>query len=201
MSAAPSAKLELDLQAFALPMPQAVLGTVRHGGVNWMALGWVSRVNFKPPLLAIGVHQSHASHAAIVETGQFSVCFPSERHLVETDYVGLVSAGATSKAEVFTAFRGRLEHAPMAEECPLCIECTVYQTVTLPTNTCFIGEIKGVWSEAQYCTEGVPDPEKIKPFTLTMPDNRYWALGSCVGKAWHAGKALKRRRQDESPDG
>ena len=35
---------------------------------------------------------------------------------------------------------------------------------------------------------------KIKPFVLTMPDNRYWALGECIGKAWQEGKILK---QDE----
>jgi hypothetical protein len=32
---------------------------------------------------------------------------------------------------------------------------------------------------------------QIKPFTLTMPDNRYWQVGDEAGKAWGAGKKLK----------
>ena len=35
---------------------------------------------------------------------------------------------------------------------------------------------------------GKPDITKMKPFTLTMPDNRYWSVGRCVGKAWSIGK-------------
>jgi hypothetical protein len=33
--------------------------------------------------------------------------------------------------------------------------------------------------------------EKIRSFTLTMPDNRYWEVGRCAGKAWNAGKKIK----------
>ena len=35
---------------------------------------------------------------------------------------------------------------------------------------------------------GAPDPGKIRPFTLTMPDNGYWGLGRRIGTAWSAGK-------------
>jgi hypothetical protein len=32
-------------------------------------------------------------------------------------------------------------------------------------------------------TDGKPDVKKINPFLLTMPDNRFWAIGECVGNA------------------
>jgi hypothetical protein len=35
------------------------------------------------------------------------------------------------------------------------------------------------------------DIKKINPFTLSMPDNRYWSVGENLGKAWSIGKALK----------
>ncbi len=51
-----------------------------------------------------------------------------------------------------------------------------------------------------YCTEDVmtdsnPDVAKIKPFVLTMPDNRFWALSECIGKAWHEGKGFRKPRE------
>lgn len=178
---------------FVIPMPQAILGSVYEGRPNFMAIAWLMRCNYKPPLMAVCVNKQHASHAAIAQTRQFSVCFPSEDLIAETDYVGLVSGKRVDKSGLFSLFRGSLEHAPMIRACPLCMECTLVQAVDLPTNTVFIGEIAGAWTEARYLKDGAPDPEAMKPFTLTMPDQRYWALGKQVGKAWHEGKALKKQ--------
>ncbi len=48
-------------------------------------------------------------------------------------------------------------------------------------------------SEDRFLTEGEPDVKKINPFLLTMPDNRFWSIGECVGKAWNAGKTVGER--------
>lgn len=178
---------------FTMPMPQAILGTVYEGRDNFMALAWVTRCNYKPPLIAACVHQGNVSNAAIKATGQFSICVPSQDLLAETDYVGLVSGKGTDKSGLFELFRGALENAPMIRECPLCMECELVQAVDLPSHTVFIAEIKGTWTEDAYLTDGAPDPAKVRPFTLTMPDNHYWAMGPQIGRAWHDGKALKKK--------
>jgi flavin reductase (DIM6/NTAB) family NADH-FMN oxidoreductase RutF len=69
--------------------------------------------------------------------------------------------------------------------------CKVYDAVKLPFDTLFIGEIVEVFSEDRYLTDGIPDVTKIRPFTLTMPDNNYWEVGKNIGKAWSIGKKLK----------
>jgi flavin reductase (DIM6/NTAB) family NADH-FMN oxidoreductase RutF len=73
------------------------------------------------------------------------------------------------------------------------MECKVIQTVDLSTNTFFIAEINDIYSEDRFLTEGKPDVKKINPFLLTMPDNRFWSIGECVGKAWNAGKTVGER--------
>jgi len=35
--------------------------------------------------------------------------------------------------------------------------------------------------------------KNINPFLLTMPDNRFWAIGESVGSAWDAGKAVRKQ--------
>ena len=82
----------------------------------------------------------------------------------------------------------------MIAECPLTMECKVEQRVDLPTNSFFIAEIVNIYCEEEFLTEGKPDFEKIKPFVLSMPDNRFWSLGATIGKAWHAGKKHRRTR-------
>ncbi len=64
-------------------------------------------------------------------------------------------------------------------------------------NTFFIGEIINIYSEDQFLTEGEPDVKKINPFVLTMPDNRFWSVGECIGKAWNAGKAIRDRLKEK----
>ena len=185
------AKIELGTQTFVLPMAQTILGCHLHNKPNFMALGWLSRVNAKPAMLGVGVNKGNQTHNAIVDSGEFSVNFPSVNMVAVTDYTGLVSGKRVDKSGLFDLFYGELEAAPMIKECPLTIECKLYQQIELPTNSFFIGEIVNAFSEERYLTDGKPDIKKINPFVLTMPDNRFWAIGECVGHAWKDGKALK----------
>ena len=184
-------KVELGAQTFVLPMAQTILGCHLEEKPNFMALGWLSRVNAKPAMLGVGVNKGNQTHNAIASSGEFSVNFPSVDMVAVTDYTGIVSGKRVDKSGLFDLFYGELKTAPMIKACPLTIECKLYQQVELPTNSFFIGEIVNAYSEEQYLTDGKPDIKKINPFVLTMPDNRFWSIGDCVGYAWKDGKVLK----------
>lgn len=186
-------KSKINKDLFCLPWTQTILGTHFEGKVNFMALDWLTRVNFQPAMLGICVNRVHASYEAIRKTGEFSVNVPSVDMVDITDYTGLVSGKNVDKSGLFEIFYGQLKSAPMIKLCPLSMECKSIQTVDLPTNTFFIAEIIDVYSEDRFLTEGNPDVKKINPFLLTMPDNRFWSIGECVGKAWNAGKTLGER--------
>lgn len=180
---------------FCLPWAQTILGTHLKGKVNFMALGWLTRVNFRPAMLGICVNKNNASHEAIMDTGEFSINLPSADMVEVTDYTGLVSGGRVDKSRLFEVFYGELKAAPMITDCPLSIECQLSQAVDLPTNSLFIGEIVNIYTEDKFLTDGKPDMKKINPFLLTMPDNHFWSIGECVGKAWDAGKKLRKNKQ------
>ena len=187
------AKVNIGGQTYVLPMATTILGSRLEGRPNFMALAWLTRVNFKPPMLGVTVSQGHASHRAIAEMGEFSVNFPTVEMVEITDYVGLVSGKKVDKSSLFDLFYGQLKNAPMIRECPLAMECKLVKTVKLPTNSFFIGEIVGAYSEERFLTDGVPDIKKINPFLLTMPDNGYWSVGELIGRAWSAGKSKGKR--------
>jgi len=180
---------------FCLPWAQTILGTHLKGKVNFMALDWLTRVNFKPAMIGICVNKNNASHEAIIDTGQFSINLPSVEMIEITDYTGLVSGKRVDKSDLFEVFYGELKSAPMISACPLTIECKVSQAVNLPTNSFFIAEIVNIYTEDKFITDGNPDMKKINPFLLTMPDNNFWSIGECVGKAWDAGKKLRKSEQ------
>jgi flavin reductase (DIM6/NTAB) family NADH-FMN oxidoreductase RutF len=190
-------KILIKKDLFCLPWTQTILGTHYEGRVNFMALDWLTRVNYQPPMLGICVNKAHASNVAIRDTGEFSVNVPSTDMVEITDCTGLVSGIHVDKSGLFEVFYGELKSAPMIKICPLTMECKVVQTVELPTNTFFIGEIINIYSEDQFLSDGEPDVKKINPFVLTMPDNRFWSVGECIGKAWNAGKTLRDRLREK----
>ncbi len=188
-------KIHIGTQSFLYPMPVVLVGTVVNGRPNFMTVGWISRVNFKPPLLGMGISKGHYTAKGILENKAFSVNIPSASMAEITDYCGIVSGKKQDKSWLFDLFYGEVKTAPMIRECPLTMECRLDQTVELPSNYLFIGEIAGVYTEEQYITDGCPDIEKMNPLSLTMPDNRYWKTGECAGSAWKMGKNWKKREE------
>jgi flavin reductase (DIM6/NTAB) family NADH-FMN oxidoreductase RutF len=158
-----------------------------------MAVGWLTRVNASPPLIAVALNNSHLTPKGVVENGTFSVCFPSVAMEKITDYCGIVSGRKVDKSCLFDLFYGEIETAPMISDCPLNIECKLVQTVALQDHSIYIGEIIAAYSEEQFLTNGKPDFKKIDPMLLTMPDNRYWRFGDQVGCAWKDGLQLKKK--------
>ena len=180
-------KIKIDKNLFCLPWTQALLGTHLNGKVNFMALDWMTRVNYDPVMFGICVNKRNASNAAIKDTGEFSINVPTVDMVAVTDYCGIVSGSKTDKSDLFEVFYGELKAAPLIEICPINIECKLTQTIELPTNTFFIGEVLNIYSKEDFLTDGKPDVKKVNPFLLTMPDNSFWSIGENVGKAWNAG--------------
>ncbi len=184
------AKTKIDRNVSIYPMPVALAGAVVDGKANFLAIGWIARVNYRPPMVAMSLGKNHYTNGGIRDHEEFSVNFPGLDLLEATDYCGLVSGREKDKSQLFTLFHGALTHAPMIQECPLTLSCKLVNIVELPSNDLFIGEIVDAYAEEACLTDGAPDIAKMVPFTLTMPDNIYWKIGDRAGKAWDAGRAL-----------
>lgn len=174
-----------------IPMLVTLLGVNVGDRPNFMALGWISRLNASPPLLGAAINKFHYSAEGIRENETFSINIPSKEMMKETDYCGLTSGRESDKSKIFKVFYGELETAPMIEQCPLCIECKLIDIHPLPSNDLIIGEIVESYTERRYLSNDALDAQKINPLFLTMPDNNYWTLGDNVGKAWEVGKDMK----------
>jgi len=171
-------------------MPVSLVGCLIKGRANFMAAGWVTRVNASPPWIGIGINRAHATPEGILENKSFSVCFPGKADIAKADYCGSVSGRKVDKSSLFTIFFGDLKTAPMIDEASLNLECSLEQTIYGPSNYFFIGEIKSAYASRNCLENGRINPLAAGYPILTMPDNSYWSLGERIGQAWSIGRQL-----------
>ena len=182
-------KVETGIRNISYPMPISILGAKVGDKVNFLTVAFFSVVSLKPPHILAALGKSHYTNIGIRETGVFSINIPSVSMAEATDYCGMVSGKQVDKSAVFDVFYGKVDKAPMIKDCPYNLECKLIQTVDLPSDDLFIGEVIAAYSDNRYLTDGVPDMTKINPLILSMPQMTYLSLGSSVGKAWNMGKA------------
>jgi len=184
-------KVELSPERAHYPMPCSIVGANVDGKANFLAVAWFTMCNPTPGYIAVSLGKSHYSNPGIRANGTFSVNIPSASIAEKADYCGVVSGRNADKSKVFDVFYGKLKTAPMAKECPFNIECRLVQTVDLPVEELFIGEIVAAYCDETCITDGKPDLAKIDPFVLVSASKRYRTLGADIGGAWDIGKPRK----------
>ena len=191
--------------SYLFPTPTVLIGANVNGKANFNAIGWVSGLEFGPPLISISSNQQHHNNVGIKENQTFSVNTPSTEMVEITDYCGIMSGRKEDKSEIFDVFYGDLKTAPMIREAPLNLECKVIHIVDTNKiapffanakngHDIFIGEVVQAYAEEKFLTNGVPDIEKINPLVLSMSRGqyRYYKIGEELGTAWNIGFNYKK---------
>ncbi len=181
----------LGSNPYLYPMPLVLIGSTVAGRPDFMPAAFVGIVNFKPPMVGCGINTAHATSKGIAEHKAFSVNIPSENLLIKADYCGLTSGAKEDKSRLFKVFYGKTKDAPLVDECPVCIECTLHQSIPLGLDTLHIGNIVEIHCEESVMTDGQPDILKIKPFTFTFPDKGFYSIGKRIGTGWSSGRMYK----------
>lgn len=131
-----------DLDRFFLTTV-ALITTRSSKGDNVMAAEWTFNVSYDPMLVAVSVSARHATHAAIVESGEFGVNMASQGQFALSSFAGgfshreaekLTSSGIkTRPGEAIKAF--------MIEGSLAQLECKLVKQVDLGNHTLFVGEV------------------------------------------------------------
>jgi flavin reductase (DIM6/NTAB) family NADH-FMN oxidoreductase RutF len=119
---------------------------------------------------------------------------PSVSLVKEADYCGIESGSKVDKVAIckFKVFYGRLETAPLIEQCPVNLECQVLHLLDVGSHMLVVGRIEENYVSEECLTDGNPDVNKIKPISyVSRPVQQYQTLGEHVGKAFSIGLELK----------
>jgi len=176
-----------------LVMPVCLVGANVAGKANFEAIAWFTFLESQPLMVGVTSDKLHHTNKGIRENNCFSVNIPSVDLVEVTDYCGLFSGSKVDKSRVFDVFYGELERAPMARECPVCMECKLVRRVEFLRNEFLVGEVVTVYVEDScLIDEKKGDIGKVNPLLYEggVPPY-YWKLGGQVAGAFEVGKNYK----------
>jgi flavin reductase (DIM6/NTAB) family NADH-FMN oxidoreductase RutF len=180
------AKVTVGPMPYMSVMPAVIVGANVKGKPNYMTAAWATVACMAPPMVCVALNKMRYTVKGIEENKTFSLNVPSVQQVVETDHCGLVSGTQTDKSKVFRSTYGKLKTAPLAEECPVNIECRLFKSVDCGSHLLYIGEVVEIHADASCLTDGKPDIAKIKPIVYAQA--AYFGVGKQVEKAFSAGK-------------
>ena len=183
-------KITLGPMPYISVMPTLLVGANVKGKPNYMTAAWATVACMAPPMVCVAINKARFTAKGIEENKTFSLNVPSAKQVVETDHCGLVSGAKEDKSGVFRSFYGKLKTAPLAEECPLNIECKLFTSVDCGSHRLYIGEVVEIHADTLCVTDGKPDISKINPIIYAQAT--YFNVGKQVDKAFSAGKKYRK---------
>ena len=137
-------KVPIGPMPYMSVMPTVLVGTNVKGKANYMTAAWATVACMAPPMVCVAINKMRYTMKGIDENKTFSLNIPSTLGVIETDHCGLVSGAQKDKSGVFRSFYGKLRTAPLAEECPVNIECKLFNSVDCGSHLLIVGEIAEV---------------------------------------------------------
>ena len=179
-------------KSYLYPMPVLIVASYDEEGIpNAMNVAWGCMADVNR--IAMYVASEHKSTKNILARKAFTVSMADAAHVVEADYVGIVSGNKTpNKMEKagFHTTKSTFVDAPLIDELPMALECKLvsfdYETELM------IGEIVNVCADECILNEaGKIDPAKLDPIVYDPVNKAYLTLGKQVGNAFKDGAKLK----------
>ena len=172
------------------PQPVFILAAYDEGGVpNAMNAAWGGISDDKE--ISFCISAGHKTTRDILARKAFTVSMADAAHVVECDYVGVVSGNDVPDKLAKCGFhtsKSEYVDAPLIDELAMALECKLISYD--PETGRLVGEIVNVCADESVLTDGKIDPAKLKPITFDPVNNAYLVLGEKVGNAFKDGLKL-----------
>jgi len=189
-------KKEFGARPYLFPMPTYMIGTYNEDDtVDVMMMAWGGIC--AEDMVALNLEADHKTVANIKARGAFTLAVPGRDTLEASDFFGTASANRIAdkfQRSGLHAVKSQRVDAPIIEEYPLTLECTVEKMEDEPYGLRVLGKIVNVLAdEAVLDEKGKIDAGKLDTFLFDQMRNGYYAVGEQIGQAWHSGAGLMKK--------
>lgn len=173
------------------PLPVLIIGSYdENGKADAMNAAWGGIYDSDKVVLCLS--ENHKTTQNIKKRGAFTVSFADTAHVVEADYVGLVSANEVEdklERAGFHTTKSEFVDAPLIDELPMTLECKL---IKVNEDGNIIGEIVNVNADDSVLGEdGMIDVTKLQAISYDPIHNKYVKMGEKVGNAFSDGANLE----------
>ncbi len=189
-------KKDFGVKPYLFPMPTYMIGTYNEDdSVDVMMMAWGGIC--AEDMVALNLEEDHKTVANIRARKAFTLAVPGTDTLRESDFLGIASsnkmADKFARTGLHAVKNGRVD-APVIEEYPLTLECTVEKIEQEPYGLRILGRIVNVLADEKVLDEkGRIDAGKLGAFAFDQMQNGYYAIGEKVGQAWNSGADLMKK--------
>ena len=182
---------DFGAKCWLYPMPVLIVGSYDENmQPNAMNAAWGGI--YDTNMVMVCLADDHKTTDNIKKSGAFTLSFATAKTVASCDYVGIVSANDVPDKfgrAGFHATKSKFVNAPIIEELPMTVECSL---IKFNEDGICIGEIVNISAEESILDEnGKVDAKKLDPIIYDSVSHAYWSFGEKVGSAFSDGKSIK----------
>ena len=174
------------------PMPVLMIATYNEdGSVDVMNAAWGTMLDRDKVIL--NLTETHKTVKNIKERKAFTVSIADSKHVVEADYLGIVSGNNTpNKFEntKLTATKSENVDAPIINEFPICMECEFIEYQNDEYGAGVIGKVVNVTADESVMNGDNVDISLVNAISFDPYTHGYYKVTERVGNAFSDGKQL-----------
>ena len=181
--------------ALLSPLPPALVVCGDMEKPNVLTVAWTGIINSQPPKTYVSIRPERFSHGIIAKSGELTINLPARELVRAVDLCGVRSGRDTDKFAVcgLTPVPASELSAPIIDECPVALECRVFDRVAYGSHDMFLCDIVAVDADDKYILpSGKLDLSRAG--LIAYSHGEYYALGQRLGKFGFSVQKKKRRR-------
>lgn len=183
--------------ALLAPVPPVLVTVGNEEKSNVFTVAWTGLINTIPPKTYISVRPSRYSYEFIKESGEFVVNLTPKSLVAAADWCGVHTGRKADKFKKWNLTKAAASavSVPLIEECPLSLECRVFDMIELGTHHMFLADIVAVdVDESLIDRDGRLHIEKAD--LCAFAHGEYFELGKSLGKF---GFSVKKKKKKTAP--
>lgn len=128
------------------PVPAVLVSVGDSTSSNFFTVAWTGIICSEPPRTYISVRKERFSYDFIKASGEFVINLVPQKRTRACDYAGVTSGKSVDKWQALNLTKAPASEVkvPLIAECPIALECKVFEVKELGSHDMFLADIVAV---------------------------------------------------------
>ncbi len=169
--------------ALLSPTPVVLVSCGIMESANLITIGWTGVLSTRPPRVYISIRPERHSYGVIKSSGEFALNLVSSKLCRTVDWCGTMTGRKVDKIAKtgLTLVKSEAISAPSVAECPMTLECRVFDIISSGSHDIFMADVVSVSVEEDLLDRSGKLRLDRVPL-LVYSHGEYFELGRKLGK-------------------